>query len=71
MKLTILAAIVPALMFAGCSEPPTAPPFPTVELPPSAGQGIDMASDSSDVLNELKDAQLEFVARYYREAGLL
>jgi hypothetical protein len=66
LKLTTLAAIFPALMLAGCAEPPSTP-SPTVEFPPSAGQGIDMASDASDVLNELKDAEVEFVARYYRD----
>jgi hypothetical protein len=29
-------------------------------------QGIDMAIDASDALNEIKDSQLDFVARYYR-----
>jgi Domain of unknown function (DUF1906) len=29
--------------------------------------GIDMATDASDVLNELEEAQVEFVARYYRD----
>lgn len=67
MKLTRLAAIVPALMLAGCYGPPSAFPSRTAALPPSAGRGIDMATDASDVVNELKDAQVEFVARYYRD----
>lgn len=69
MKLTRLAAIFAALMLAGCDCPPNAFPSRTAALPPSAGsgQGIDMATDASDVLNELRDAQVEFVARYYRD----
>jgi hypothetical protein len=31
-----------------------------------SGQGIDLATDASDVLNELQASRLEFVARYYR-----
>jgi len=65
-----LAAIFAVLMLAGCDgPPPNALPSQTAALPPSAGsgQGIDMATDASDVLNELKDAQVEFVARYYRD----
>lgn len=72
MKLISLAAIVPALVLAGCSDPPDPPPvFPSQApaLLPGAGQGvgIDMATDASDVAYELKDANVEFVARYYRD----
>lgn len=72
MKLIRLAAIFPVLVLAGCSDPPDPPrafPSQTPALPPSLrqGLGIDMATDASDVLNELKDAQIEFVARYYRD----
>lgn len=67
VKLTILAAILPALVLAACGGPPDAPP--RTASPPSAGwgQGIDMATDASDVLNELKGADIEFVGRYYRD----
>jgi hypothetical protein len=39
-----------------------------VEVPSrvGSGQGIDLATDASDVLNELEASRLEFVARYYR-----
>jgi hypothetical protein len=69
LKLVRLAAILPALMLAGCYDPPRAFPSQTPALPPSArgGLGIDMPTDASAVLNELKDAQVEFVARYYRD----
>ncbi len=70
MKLISLAAIFPALVLAGCYDPPRADPSPPPALPPTVGQGlgIDMAIDSSDVLNELEEARVEFVARYYRDA---
>jgi hypothetical protein len=72
LKLISLAAIFQALVLAGCSERPDPPPaFPsqTPALLPSAGQGvgIDMPTDASDVIYELKDANVEFVARYYRD----
>ena len=56
-------------MLAGCYGPPSASPSRTAALPPSAGsgRGIDMATDASDVVNELKDARVEFVSRYYRD----
>lgn len=40
-----------------------------VAPPPSLGpaQGIDLPTDASDVLNELKDGRIAFVARYYRD----
>jgi hypothetical protein len=69
LKPISLAAILPALMLAGCYDPPRAFPPRTPALPPSVkgGLGIDMPTDASAVLNELKDAQVEFVARYYRD----
>jgi hypothetical protein len=52
-------------------------PVPTIAPPRSIGsaigstigstQGIDLPTDASDVLNELKDSPLAFVARYYRD----
>jgi len=30
------------------------------------GRGVDLATDASDVLNELKQNRIDFVARYYR-----
>ena len=69
LKLIRLGAIFPALMLAGCYDPPRAFPSQTPALPQNVrrGLGIDMPTDASDVLNELKDAQVEFVARYYRD----
>jgi hypothetical protein len=69
LKLIKLAAVFPALLLAGCHEQPRALPSQALVLPPSAvrGLGIDMATDSSDVLNELEEARVEFVARYYRD----
>jgi len=72
LKLIGLAAIFQALVLAGCSDPPDPPrAFPSrpPALPLSAGQGIgiDIPTDASDVAYELKDANVEFVARYYRD----
>ena len=69
MKPIGLAAIFAALMLAGCAGPPSAMPTRTAAFPPRAGpgEGIDMATDASDVLNELKEARVEFVGRYYRD----
>lgn len=59
-----LALIFPVLLLAACHG---APP-PMVQQPRYLGplQGIDMAKDASDALNEIKDSKLDFVARYYR-----
>jgi len=51
-----------AVMLAGCGGSPSAPPPQAV-----AGQGIDMVTDASDVLNEIRGAGIEFVGRYYRD----
>jgi hypothetical protein len=59
-----LALFVPMLLLAACHS---APP-PIVAQPSSTGawQGIDLPTDASDALNEIKDSQVDFVARYYR-----
>jgi hypothetical protein len=67
-----MAAIFPALVLAGCSDPPDPPPALPIQTTalspgPTPGLGIDMATDASDVLNELVANQVEFVARYYRD----
>jgi hypothetical protein len=69
LKLIRLAAILLTLMLGGCYDPPRAFPYQSAALPLRAGRGlgIDMPTDASDVLNELKDAKVEFVARYYRD----
>ena len=67
-RLGLLLAVVAPLGFAlaGCGgkEPPPlvlGPSFPGVS------RGIDMATDSRDVSQELKSSGLHFVARYYRD----
>lgn len=78
LKITNLAAIFPVLFMAACGGAPSPPPtpdppvaldeFPSFERPRSAGPlGIDLSIDASDVLNELKASQIDFVARYYRD----
>ena len=64
MKLVKPALVLPALLLAACHS---APP-PTVTLQPRnlSAQGIDMATDSSNALNEIRDSKIDFVARYYR-----
>jgi hypothetical protein len=66
LKFTTLALFLAASIVAGCHS---APSLTTVELPRRVGlaQGIDLPTDASDVLNELKGSQLDFVARYYRD----
>ena len=61
-----LGFVLPLLLLAACSSAPQ-PPRP-VAAPPVYGQarGIDMALDSRDVAQELKNSGLHFVARYYR-----
>ncbi|HEX3536692.1 MAG TPA: DUF1906 domain-containing protein [Stellaceae bacterium] len=59
-----LALFAPILLLAACHS---APP-PVVAQAHSVGpaQGIDMPTDASDALNEIKDSKIDFVARYYR-----
>jgi Domain of unknown function (DUF1906) len=68
LKLTKLATIFPALIFTACSSLPNPPPPQAIGVPTRVGpaQGIDLATDASNVLNELKGGRVEFVARYYR-----
>ena len=69
MKLAKLAPIFPGLILAACSSPPSPPPVQAIEAPPSVkwGRGLDLPTNTSDVLPELKDGRVDFVARYYRE----
>ena len=67
MKLNRLTPLLAALMLAACQTPEVAP---TIVPVPSAGyaRGIDMATDSSDVMSQLQGRRwLGFVARYYRD----
>ena len=51
------------LLLTACHSAPT----PVVQQPRNlSAQGIDLPTDASDALNEIKDSQLDFVARYYR-----
>ncbi len=71
MKIAKLAPIFPALLLTACYSP--LPPEPlslqVIASPRSVvpGQGIDLATDASDVLNELESSRVAFVARYYRD----
>jgi Domain of unknown function (DUF1906) len=71
LQLAKLAKLVPAfspLLLAACHDPPTSPPT-AIEAPrsPAWGQGIDLPTDASNVLSELENSRVDFVARYYRE----
>jgi hypothetical protein len=71
LKLAKLAKLVPAfspILLAACHDPPTPPPT-AIEAPRSLawGQGIDLPADASNVLSELENSRVDFVARYYRE----
>ena len=64
---TLVEAALLTLALAACQGQPR--PQATVEPPRSVGRaaGIDLPTDASDVLNELKDGRIAFVARYYRD----
>jgi Domain of unknown function (DUF1906) len=67
LKVARLAAVLSVLILAACQSRPS--PTLTLERPRSIGpaRGIDLPIDASDVLNELKDSRVDFVARYYRD----
>ena len=67
MKFIKPASLLAALILAGCQSEPS--PSLTSQLPPSIGpaRGIDLPTDSSDVVGELKGFPINFVARYYRD----
>lgn len=69
LKLAKLALAFTALTLTACHSPPGPPPSQAIDLPPGigSGQGIDLPTDASDVLIELQQSPVEFVARYYRE----
>ena len=68
MKLAKLGPML-GLILTACSGAPSPPPPQVIELPRSveAGLGIDLPTDASDVLNELEESRIGFVARYYRQ----
>ena len=67
VKIAKLMPILPALILAACQGGPGA--NATHGSPGSFGsvEGIDLPTDSSDVLNEIRGSQVAFVARYYRD----
>jgi hypothetical protein len=69
LRLAKLAACFTALILAACSGAPVPPPSQAIKSPTriGTGQGFDLATDSRDVIYELKNSRFEFVARYYRE----
>jgi Domain of unknown function (DUF1906) len=72
LKIAKLTPILPALILAACQGQPSpvqkSGAVPTGD-PPSIGssEGIDLPTDASDVLDELKGSPVAFVARYYRD----
>jgi hypothetical protein len=56
-----------ALLLSACQSSP--PPLPQVGPARGVGvaHGIDLPTDASDVLNELRGGRIDFVARYYRD----
>jgi len=54
--------LLSALLLAACHSASTVP------LPPRSlsAQGIDLPTDASNAVNEIRDSKLDFVARYYR-----
>jgi Domain of unknown function (DUF1906) len=69
LQLTKLAPFVAGLILTACQSLPSPPPPPAIALPArvGSGQGVDLATDTSNKLWELQGSGLEFVARYYRE----
>jgi hypothetical protein len=62
-----LGPIFLGIILAACSARPPAPPPPqAIVLPKGSGQGIDLATDVSEGLDEIKVNRVDFVARYYR-----
>src|SRR5204863_1659453 len=64
LLLGLLAPIGLALAGCGGKEPP---PLALGPIAAGVSRGIDMATDSRDVSQELKGSGLHFVARYYRD----
>lgn len=56
------------LLLIGCQSRTPAPSV-VLEQPRNIGpaRGIDLPTDASDVLNELRESKVDFVARYYRD----
>jgi hypothetical protein len=68
LKFIKLGPVFAALVLAACQSAP--PPAAVATAPPPAPgpiRGIDVPTDASDVLGQIKAARLNFVARYYRD----
>jgi hypothetical protein len=69
LKFTKLGPVFAALVLAACQSAPP-PSSPMAMVPPAVAgpaRGIDIPTDASDILGELKGSRLDFVARYYRD----
>ena len=66
MRLATVVQLFSVLLLAACQNQPA---LVAANAPRASGAayGIDIPTDSSDVLNELKSGQINFVARYYRK----
>jgi hypothetical protein len=56
------ALLLSGLLLVACHNPSTM----TLQSRNLRAQGIDLPTDASDALNDIKDSKLDFVARYYR-----
>lgn len=67
MSFARLAALLGALILGGCAgeapQPIAMAPTPVA----NTIRGVDLAIDSTNMVNEIKHARLNFVARYYRD----
>lgn len=60
IKFTLLLS---GLLLVACHNQPTTTTLPSRHL---LAQGIDLPTDASNALNDIRDSKLDFVARYYR-----
>jgi hypothetical protein len=69
LRFTALTMSLAALILAGCQGQSIPPPVVAEAPPARLGpiRGIDIPTDASDVMSELKTGRLDFVARYYRD----
>jgi hypothetical protein len=64
-RIVAASLLVLALAACGAPMPPSSMPGPVARMP--GINGVDLPTNASDVLGELKTSQLDFVARYYRD----
>ena len=78
MKITKFAMALAVLILAACQSEPRSPATvehsasfemsPSFARPPHVGPlGIDLAADTSNSVEELRNGRIDFVARYYRD----